>query len=226
MFWSDCWLAWHDLLCIWCLTRQDSKFPTGRHQWEITVFKRRPAIHVPHSRRSERAVIPCDISLENQSQSALMEHILYDRLLKSTLMNWGGASLSTSICRWPSPKVGRRIRWVTLVCVWYSINTVARMCASLSWRHALKRARWWASPPCLSLSSPRRYLLLSWGNILNIHDLSANGSPGLAFFSPRAGNGGGFVRGGPCRLAYGVNWMDGSKVTKSVWCPFSLPCCV
>ncbi len=94
MPWPDCWVAWHDLLCIWCLTRQDSKFPTGRHQWKITVFKRQPAIHVPHSRRSERAVIPCDISLENESQSALMEHILYDRLLKSTLMNWGGHRLA------------------------------------------------------------------------------------------------------------------------------------
>ncbi len=43
-------------------------------------------------------------------------------------------------------------------------------------------------------------------------------------FSPRAGNGSRFMHGGPCRLAYRVNWMDGSKVTKSVWCPSSLPC--
>lgn len=119
MPWPDCWVAWHDLLCIWCLTRQDSKFPTGRHQWKTTVFKRQPAIHVPHSRRSERAVIPCDISLENESQSALMEHILYDRLLKSTLMNWGGASLSTPVCRLPGLKGGvgeHCILWLKLVC--------------------------------------------------------------------------------------------------------------
>ncbi len=43
-------------------------------------------------------------------------------------------------------------------------------------------------------------------------------------FSPRAGNGSRFMHGGPCRLAYRVNWMAGSKVTKSVWCPSSLPC--
>lgn len=190
MSWPDCWVAWHDLLCIWCLTRQDSKFPTGRHQWKITVFKRQPAIHVPHSRRSERAVIPCDISLENESQSALMEHILYDRLLKSTLMNWGGHRLAHPYVDGPDWKGGAPDS-VDETCVWwYSINTrVGRgvclcvcVCVSLSWRDAWKRARRWA-PPCLSLSPPRRYLLLSWGNRLNIHERASNGSAGLAFFS-------------------------------------------
>lgn len=37
-------------------------------------------------------------------------------------------------------------------------------------------------PPCLSFSPPWRYLLLSWGNRLNIYEHAANGSAGLALF--------------------------------------------
>lgn len=40
-------------------------------------------------------VITQDISVENGSQSALMEHICRDRLLKGLLMKWVGAPLST-----------------------------------------------------------------------------------------------------------------------------------
>lgn len=56
------------------------------------------------------------------------------------------------------------------------------VCFSLSWRNAWKRA-WCRAPPCFSLSPPRRYLLLSWGNWLNIHECASNGSAGLAFLS-------------------------------------------
>lgn len=150
MLWPDGWVAWHALLCIWCLTRQDSKFPTGRHQWKITVFKRQPAIHVPHSRRSERTVIPCDISLENQSQSALMEHILHDRLLKSTLMNWGGHRLA-------HPYVDARTEGGMLGCACDGTpkkhQDGGEAHGSLSWCDAWKRAHRWP-PPRVCLSVP------------------------------------------------------------------------
>ncbi|KAF5906376.1 Uncharacterized protein DAT39_003867, partial [Clarias magur] len=61
-------------------------FHLGDISGKISAFKRQPAIHVPCCRRSEHTMITHDISVENGSQSALMEHILHDRLLKSALM--------------------------------------------------------------------------------------------------------------------------------------------
>lgn len=77
----------------------DLNFQLGDISGKISVLKLRPAIHVPCSRRSEHTMISHDISVENGSQSALMEHILHDRLLKSVLMKVGGLHLTHRVGR-------------------------------------------------------------------------------------------------------------------------------
>lgn len=72
----------------------DLNFQMGDISRKSSVFKRQPAIHVPCSRRSEHTMIAHDISVESGSQSALMEHILHDRLLTSALMKVGGLHLT------------------------------------------------------------------------------------------------------------------------------------
>lgn len=69
-------------------------FQLGGISVEITVFKRRPAIHVPRSRRSEQTVITRDIFLENgESISFDGAHPLW-QATEELANELGGASLS------------------------------------------------------------------------------------------------------------------------------------
>ena len=61
-----------NLLCIWCLSRHDSKFPTGRHQWRNHCLQKTACqSRSSRSRRSERAVITRDIFLEKRGVDQL-----------------------------------------------------------------------------------------------------------------------------------------------------------